>query len=81
MPRAQKIGEKLYTWCLHCERTFLSIAAKKDRSEEFGEGELCPYPGCDGTMLDFWKWSTVRRDGKGVVRYVEIPVHEEVYPL
>ena len=80
MPIAQKITENDFTWCLHCERAFLTETARQItvKGEEL---QLCHYPDCDGTLIDFWSWSDVRKDKNGLERYPAIPEIGKVYPL
>jgi len=62
-----------FAWCLHCER-----AASW---REWDEADRCPYPDCDGSIFDRWRWSEVRLDMDGEPRYAEVPVRGKVYPL
>jgi hypothetical protein len=62
-----------FVWCLHCERAF-------DRSNARIIEELlnCAYSDCDGTLMDFRAWSSMRE------YQPDLPVEPEVsriYPL
>lgn len=69
---AKKHGK--YTWCLHCERVFLTEDWVKN-------GWDCPGQGCDGGALDASPWS--KNDWPREVNgsYPKVPVVGELYPL
>ena len=58
-----------HIWCLHCERA--APIAEWDRCDR------CPYPGCDGSFIDAWAWSTFAGDP----RFPPVPVEGQVYLL
>jgi hypothetical protein len=63
-----------YFWCLHCERV-------EHGSQWQKYGWWCPYPGCDGSLLDCSPWvedSWPRRQHK---EYPSKPIIGKLYPL
>jgi hypothetical protein len=70
---------KNYKWCFQCEHA----SPKKKLRAFVWQGMAvkgCPNPACNGTDLDFWKWSEVRMK-EGQPRYPEIPKEGVKYPL
>lgn len=75
------LGENGYSWCLHCERTYV-----KGKYRPLVSGfdnfvfKMCPYDDCDGdTVLDAWEWKRVREGREE--RYPAVPEEGKVYPL
>ena len=58
-----------YTWCLHCEESYLTTAWIEKNWE-------CPGKDCDGNVLDAWDWKEVRRFNP---QYPEIPEMGKYY--
>ncbi len=61
-----------YYWCLHCER---AAPAEEWESEHWA---FCPYPDCDGELLDRWEWTRIREVNP---EYPENPQRGVVYGM
>lgn len=72
--RVWRAGEELvslYTWCLHCERAYLTASWKV--------AGRCPGHRCDGSLLfDGVPWDEVRAFRGD---YPELPITGKLYPL
>jgi hypothetical protein len=69
---AKKHGR--YTWCLHCERVFLTEDWVKNDWD-------CPGRGCDGGIFDASPWSKNDWPREVNENYPKVPVVGELYPL
>lgn len=83
-----------WKWCLHCFRCYLDgefkidedpmvqgfyrMAYAKDK-QSYEQPMVCPYPGCDGTLLgDSWDWDNVRATRP---QWPEVPERGVVYDV
>lgn len=81
----QGVGESLYVWCLHCERTYMRGEYRKVEGETFVVNHVkydtsyegCPYEDCNGSALvDAFDWNYFREHYPD---YPEIPERGVVY--
>ena len=81
----QDVGESLYVWCLHCERTYMRGEYRKVEGEIFVVNHVkydtsyegCPYEDCNGSALvDAFDWNYFREHYPD---YPEIPERGVVY--
>lgn len=81
MPTATRAKASDFFWCLHCEHAFPKTEKRTEEDDEGMEWVLCADPECDGTLIDMWEWSKVRKGDDGKPRYPVVPVQGTHYPL
>lgn len=74
----EKPVHRNYSWCLHCERTYIEGEHRMKHHPTNGLLSMCPYEDCDGdTVIDNRPWNEIRKFN---LHYPLIPERGVEYP-